>query len=199
MILVVARLRSPCVYSITWIAISYKMKLWWFFCQKKALHLSDGSVETLQFPGRKQWNTQTLAGDGLWARTKHTHTHTRQPGEVCVWARQQLGVSLQQSTFIRPNKQKHLVCDVTLQCTNQTTHRSRRQRRRYRRHRRHHCLGLRSTSEILLLSLSARSSQGSWRFVCPADWSKLKNLSRQEVLGRWQVCGTLRVIGLGLV
>lgn len=52
-----------------------------------------------------------------------THTHTQQPGEVCVCggARQQLSVLLQQSTFIKPNKQKHLVCDVTLQCTNQTT------------------------------------------------------------------------------
>ena len=53
----------------------------------------------------------------------HTHTHTQQPGEVCVChrARQQLSVLLQQSTFIKPNKQKHLVCDVPLQCTNQTT------------------------------------------------------------------------------
>lgn len=84
MILVVARLRSPCVYSITWIAISYKMKLWWFFCQKKALHLSDRSVETFQFPGRKQWNAQTLTGDGLWARTKRTHTHSAARWGVCL-------------------------------------------------------------------------------------------------------------------
>lgn len=57
--------------------------------------------------------------------TKHTPTHTyaQQPGELCVCggAQQQLRVLLQQSTFIKPNKQKHLVCDVTLQCTNQTT------------------------------------------------------------------------------
>lgn len=52
----------------------------------------------------------------------HTHAQIRQPGEVCVCARarQQLCVLLQQRTFIKPNKQKHLVCDVMLQCTNQT-------------------------------------------------------------------------------
>lgn len=70
-------------------------------------------------------NTNTEANVCVSKQSTHRHTHAyaQQPGELCVCGRaqQQLRVLLQQSTFIKPNKQKHLVCDVTLQCTNQTT------------------------------------------------------------------------------
>ncbi len=72
-----------------------------------------------------EWTHTHALSHTLTHTHTHTHTHTQQPGEMCVCdgAPQQLSVLLQQSTFIKPNKQKHLVCDVTLQCTNQTTQR----------------------------------------------------------------------------
>lgn len=69
---------------------------------------------------------QTLTGKCLWVQTSlHTLTHTR-ADQAARW-----GVCLCQSqtaalcfitaeNFNKPNKQKHLVCDVMLQCTNQT-------------------------------------------------------------------------------
>lgn len=73
----------------------------------------------------------------MFVSPNKSHTHTQQPGEVCVCdgaqqQQQQLSVSLQQSAFIKPNKLKHLACDATLRRTNQTT-RPNREGRRLRR------------------------------------------------------------------